>query len=155
MKNLRKWFYLILFLSISCNRAKSQVFSGLAFGYDTKGSPIGNLSIGYNYEILNLQGEIRPSLTRKVEMNNLLGLRLSLNLINPDEDGLSILPGVGYYYNHESSDKRNLNKWQLGYSIKSSIVVTDDGSLFIEGFYSNSFQITIGMQVTLHKKDHY
>lgn len=147
MKYYKKWFYLLLFLS-SCNYAKSQIFVAAGLGYDTKGTAISNLQMGYNRGLINAMAEIRPSLTRKVEMNNLLGFRLSLNLVNPDEDGLSISPGIGYYYNHKSSDKRTLNKWQYGYSLKSGIEITDTGELFFEGFYSDkSFQIEIGMQV--------
>lgn len=127
----------------------SQIFSSLAAGYDTKGTPIGTLAFGYNKGLLNFQGEIRPSLTRKVEMNNLLGFRLSANLVNPDEDGLMILPGIGYYYNRKSSDKRNLNKWQYGYTLKAGTEISEGGNaVFIEGMYiDRSAQITIGMQV--------
>lgn len=127
----------------------SQVFSSLSAGYDTKGTSIGAWAIGYNKGLINLQGEIRPSLTRKVEMNNLLGFRLSFNVVNPEDEGVSILPGVGYYYNHVSSDKRNLNKWQLGYTLKTGVDISEGGnSVFIEGMYiDKSVQISLGMQV--------
>lgn len=119
----------------------------MALGYDTKGVPIGNWAVGVNSTLFNFQAEIRPSLTRKVDMNNLFGFRLSANLIDPSVSGISILPGFGYYYNHRSSDKVILNKWQTGYSLKTMKDFTENGSAFIEGFYSSSFQLTIGMQV--------
>lgn len=127
--------------------SKGQVFTSIAVGYDFKGAPIGNWAIGYNKNLVNFAAEMRPSLTRKVETNNYFGMRLGFNLINPDEDGLSIIPSVGYYYNKRSNDKRQLNNWAAGYSLKGMIEVTETGNLFLEGFYSNSFQITCGIHV--------
>lgn len=141
---MKKLIILLLFIPLL---SKSQIFTSIAAGYDTKGAPIGNWAIGYNKNLFNVQAEMRPSLTRKVEMNNLFGFRLSANLVNPDEDGLSILPGIGYYFNRKSNDHKQLNKWVYGYSLKTGLDITETGTAFIEGFYSNSFQFTIGMQV--------
>lgn len=141
---MKKLIALLLFIPLL---SKSQVFSSLALGYDLKGAPIANWAIGYNKGIVNTQIEMRPSLTRKVETNNYFGMRIGMNVINPDDAGLSIIPGFGYYYNKRSNDKRQLNNWSAGYSLKSSLDITENGTAFIEGFYSNSFQFTIGMQV--------
>ena len=58
---------------------------------------------------------------------------------------ISILPGIGYYYNMKSEDKVNINHWEYGYSLKSIFKVTQNGSIFIEGFYANSLQLVAGI----------
>lgn len=144
---MKKIIYCILFKLIPVITF-GQAFTSIGTGYDTKGAIIGTLALGYNKGLINAEAEIRPSLTRKVEVNNLLGFRLSANLINPDEAGLSILPGIGYYRNLKSLDKTNLNKWQYAYTLKSSIEITETGALYIEGLYSEKeFQFSLGMTV--------
>lgn len=151
---MKKLFYYILFNLLPVITF-AQIFTSIGTGYDTKGAVIGTWALGYNKGIGNFQAEIRPSLTRKVEMNNLLGFRLSVNLINPDEAGLSILPGIGYYRNLHSMDKTDLNVWQYAYTLKSMIEVSENGNLYIEGLYTKkSFQFTAGIHFRFSNRDH-
>lgn len=150
---MKKFIYLLLFKLIPVITF-GQVHSGLALGYDTHNKLLGAWNIGYEKDIVVMDAEIRPNLTRNLPINNYCGFKLGLNLINPDEDGLSIIPGLGYYYDFRSMDKTKTNAYYFGYSLKSIIQVTNDGGLFIEGMYINkSAQITIGMNVKFENRD--
>lgn len=148
MKKLRHLLELLIFLTSYCiipNVCFSQLNTGLGYGYDTHGRAIATWSVGYEKGRVNFQGEMRPTLSRKIEMNNLLGFRLSANLINPNGSFISILPGIGYYYNFRSEDKVKINHWEYGYSLKSIFKVTENGNIFIEGFYATSLQLVAGI----------
>lgn len=157
MKKLKHLFYLFIFLC-SCNNSKSQINSGLFLGYDTHGRMISTWSIGYEKSIFNFQGEIRPSLSRNVAAHNYIGFRFSLNLENPDGEemtGLSVLPGIFYGYDLKSQDKVYLNKWFFAPTLKTIIMITDNGGLSFDGMYINkSVQISMGIHLRFTNRDH-
>lgn len=156
-KRIIHWLTFFAFLT-GCNKAHSQVNTTLAAGWDSHGRAIAFWSVGYQKSIFNLNGEIRPSLSRSSFAHNYIGGRFSINLIDPDAQemtGLSIMPGVGYFYDLKSSDKTNLNKYYWAACLRTHIKVTDDGALTFDAIYLNkSMQLSIGMTVLFHNRDH-
>jgi hypothetical protein len=157
MKKLKQLIYLLAFLTV-CSKAHSQVNSTMAVGWDSNGRAIAFWSVGYQKSVFNLNGEIRPSLSRSSFSHNYIGFRAAINLIYPDAQemtGLSILPGVGYFFDMKSQDKTNLNHYYWAYCLRTHIKVTDDGALTFDGIYLNkSLQLSIGMTVLFHNRDH-
>lgn len=157
MKKLKRLLFLLAFLT-GCTKAHSQVNTTMALGYDTHGRAIAFWSVGYQKSIFNLNGEIRPSLSRSSFAHNYIGGRFSINLIDPDAQemtGLSIMPGVGYFYDLKSSDKTNLNKYYWGPCLRTHIKVTDEGALTFDAIYLNkSMQLSIGMTILFKYRDH-
>lgn len=133
----------------------SQVNTGMALGYDTHGRAVAALSVGATIgKILEIQGEVRPSLSRSAFAHNYIGGRIGLNLINSDLDGLSIIPGAGYFYDLKSQDKPDLNKYYWGAFLKSIIMVTENGGLFVDAMYINkSVQASIGIHFKFTRQD--
>lgn len=146
-----KQITVILILLLPCI-SFAQLNTGIAAGYDTHGRAIANWYVGATIsKIIEVTGEIRPSLTRSVFAHNYIGSKIGLNLTSPDHAGLRIIPAIGYYYDLKSQDKTNLNKYYWAASLKTVMQINDSGNgLFLEGLYiGKSAQITVGINVTL------
>lgn len=146
---MKKLFFLLLLLPCL---SFAQLNAGIAAGYDTHGRAMATGYMGATiWQIVEVTGEIRPSLTRSAFSHNYMGGKIGMHIINPDDAGLSIIPAVGYYYDLKSQDKTNLNKYYWAASIKTVLQLTDGGNgAFLEGMYINkSAQFTIGINVTL------
>ncbi len=127
----------------------AQVNLGIGAGIDIKGhDPVVNTYIGYSYQNVFITAEIRPAATRTAFKNNYLGGKIGYDLSNSER--YSIIPSIGYYYNKISSDKRELNNFKLGYSVKGILYLKDRNGIFAETFYSDRLQFCIGMHVTLN-----
>lgn len=143
MKKLRHLLELLIFLTSYCiipNVCFSQLNTGLGYGYDTKGKAIATWSVGFEKRRLNVEGQIRPSLTRNVKTNNYIGGSVGYNLVAPSDAYLkafSLIAYVGYFYDHVSSDKVILNKYFFSGALRAIKMINENGGLFLESFYIN------------------
>jgi hypothetical protein len=129
---------LLLIILMIPSLTKAQLHTGIGIGTDFKHA-VAALNIGYKIDHFVIEGEIAPSLTRDVSTHNYMGFKAGISLGN-------IIPSVGYYYDHVSSDKTQLNASHFGYSIKAYKMVNDRGGLFVNGLYIHkSFQLTAGI----------
>lgn len=146
MKNLKKLFILFIFFC-SCKHAIGQVYSEMSAGYDTNGRLIGILSLGcIASNILEIQGEIRPSLTRSIYAHHYVGLSGGIRLLNDEENTLHVSMGAGYFHDLVSNDHKELNKSYLGTYVKGVKMINDRGGVSIGVLYLNSSaQFTAGI----------
>lgn len=142
---------IIILLLLPCI-SFAQLNAGIAAGYDTHGHGIATGYIGATIgQIVEVTGEIRPSLTRSVFAHNYIGGKIGMHIVNPNDAGLSIIPAIGYYYDLKSQDKTSLNKYYWAPSLRTGMQMNDSGNgFFIEGMYiAKSAQFTIGINVVL------
>lgn len=125
----------------------AQMTSSLGYGYDLNGRAMAKWSVGYTaFQIVELEGEIRPSISRNIFAHNYVGFRGGIHAVNPDESGLFLIIGAGYYYDMRSQDKKSWNKDYLGTFVKGGTMLNENGGLFLEGlFINNSAQFCLGI----------
>lgn len=134
--------------------AKSQVYVDLGAGaaYTTPSQktesymiPITKLAVGYQFGNVVSEGIVQPSLTRKVNAPNYLGVKLGYNF-------LGIIPSVGYLYDYCNSDNPEMNKWvaSLGVKFQRNIINDENsnGNIYGEIMYTKiSYQFTVGFNI--------
>lgn len=108
-------------------------------------TPIMRLSAGYQFSNnITTEGIIQPSLSRKVNSPHFFGLIAGYNLNG-------FIPAIGYMYNYCNSDDFSQNSGSIGYSLKYTVTVNDNGGLFIDALYSQKyFQLTAGFHVVFN-----
>jgi len=140
------WLIILLLGNIKCT---AQLNTGLGIGYDTHGRAIASWSAGYEKGRFNVEGQIRPSLTRNVKTNNYIGGNIGLNLINaPDAylKAFSLIAYAGYFYDRVSNDKLILNKYYFSGSLRAIKMINENGGIFAETMYINkSIQASFGI----------
>lgn len=142
MKKLLKLISIAILLSCFAS-VKAQVNFDMGAGYSTDKNF--TAQIGLNYEVSNLciGGEIRPSITRKIESMQLFGFRGGYNVLNEET---AIIPFIGYYYNKFSDSKLTKGEWITGYGIRAYKMVNDDAAVYIEPCYlKNNAQVNFGI----------
>lgn len=103
--------------------------------------PAVKISGGYQAGSIVLEGEIRPTVTKKQNSSTNLGAKVGYNF-----NGL--IPAAGYYYNYCNSDNPENNTSGIGLSLKYIVQVNDKGGVYFEGMYVNkSYQLTAGFHV--------
>lgn len=151
---MKKLFILLIGLPFT---SEGQLNTGIGAGWDTHGRAVAVWSVGCSVaKLVEVQAEIRPSVSRSVFAHNYMGGRIGLNLINPDDAGLSVIMGGGYFYDKKSSDKTSLNKYYWGTFVKSIIQVNErsNGCLFVEALYiNNSAQFAVGIHYKFTKQE--
>lgn len=105
-------------------------------------APVMKISAGYQFENnIDIEGMIQPSLTRKVNTSNYLGLKAGYNF-------QGLLPSVGYLYNYRNADDVSMNRWEAAFALKYQFEVNDNGGLYIEALYTkSSYQATVGFHI--------
>ncbi|MGN6530720.1 MAG: hypothetical protein ACTHK0_03055 [Ginsengibacter sp.] len=105
--------------------------------------PVVKMAAGYDIKNLMLEAELRPTLTRKRNSSNDLGIKAGYRFNH-------FIPAIGYYYNYCNSDNPINNTSGIGYSLEYDVPVTQNGDLYIEGAYlNNSYQLTAGFHIPL------
>lgn len=139
-------FTVIMILLFGC-KSYGQIHSDMALGYDTHGRAIASLSVGVTAsEILEIQGEIRPSLSRSSFSHNYAGFRGGLRLINLNESTFYVSLGGGYFHDLKSNDHKELNKNYFGTYIKGVQMINDRGGVLLDLLYiNNSLQVSTGI----------
>ena len=130
MKKLLKSLSILIWLGLFASvKSEAQVNFDMGAGYSTDKNF--TAQIGLNYEVSNFSigGEIRPSITRKVESIQLFGFRAGYNVLN---DETAIIPFIGYYYNKFSDSKMQKGEWLTGYGVRVSKMVNDIGGVYLE-----------------------
>ena len=139
-------YIIILFSLFFTTKIQAQLQSGIGIVYDTRGNAIAQLSAGYEIGILQINAEIRPSLTRKSLAHNYIGGGLSFNLLAPTQEIHYLFAGAGYYYDDRSHDAKTLNSSHVGYSLRYVWMMNYQGAIYFQPMYiNNSIQITAGM----------
>jgi len=130
---------------------KSQVYvdfgAGAAYTAPTQKTesymvPVMKLAFG-GYDIGNVVTEVivQPSLTRKVNAPNYLGVKLGYNFFG-------IIPSVGYLYDFCNSDDVTNNKWVASYGVKFQKNINENGNIYGELIYTKiSYGFTIGVNI--------
>lgn len=148
LKELIKLFITIAYLT-GCQPSIAQVNANFAAGADTHKHIVYNLGFGYDVGRLQFTGEIRPSFTRDADTHNYLGFKGGIGLFNEADAYLlskQLYAEVGYYRDHVSEDKTELNKWHYAAGIKGVKMITEQGGITGELLYINeSVQANFGM----------
>lgn len=132
-----------------------QFHIGIGLGYGTDNKAVAALNIGYEWTILVVDAQIRPTLSRDnlttKNFNNYIGGSLGINLINPDDAGLSVIPSVGYYHNSQVNGLKGYNEDCFGYSLKSIIMFKEEVGLQFEGLYINKgVELLVGIAIKFY-----
>jgi hypothetical protein len=137
MKNL----LIILLLLPLVTHAQLNVTLGA--GTDFKNS-VANMGLGYETNNMIMEASISPSITRNVNTHNYMGIAAGYH-VGP------FIPAIGYYYDHVSSDKTDLNKYYVGYSIKAVKEINDNGGVYLSGMYINNQTLLTGGVIIIIK----
>jgi len=137
ISTMKKLFLIFLCLPAFAN---SQMTFNMGAGTDFKNA-LAHISIGYQDNAMVVEAIEQPTITRKSNSNNYFGIKAGYNFHN-------IIPGIGYYYNYKSADKKEQNHFAPGISLKYLLIINVNGGLYIEGTYiEKAFQLTAGFNV--------
>lgn len=155
LKPIRKIEMILIFCFISLASSSQAHFDiGGGFGNlrsdksgheNTQGigiiTPIMRLAGGYQFGNIATEAIIQPALTNKVNSPHFFGATIGYNING-------FIPAIGYMYNYSNSDDHSQNSGSVGYSLKYSFSVNDNGGLFFDALYSQKyFQLTVGFHV--------
>ena len=142
MKKL--FIFLLIIMLTTATTAQARTNIGAGWNLDSN-VPVVAMNLSYESKKIVFEGVFNPTATRRVNGTNYTGFRLGYNIAG-------VIPSVGYYYNFYNSDqKKEFNKWRVGYSVKVARIINEDGGIFLNGLYSNSVQLTIGFFINLIK----
>ncbi len=105
--------------------------------------PVVKMAAGYQINHVVLEAELRPTVTRKRNSPNNLGIKAGYRINH-------FIAGVGYYYDYHNSDDPTNNTTGFGYSLEYVVPLTQNGDFYAEGAYlNNSYQLTAGFHIPL------
>lgn len=130
---MKKVIFTIL-LMLATWSARSQANVQFGFNGTTQGHVAIELSMGYNFGPVLLQGGYLNSLTLSPKagaaINLQVGKRIYLN------DTWYAEPAAGYSYNHKSSDNKELNSYSMIYSAGIGRNI-NQGAILLKASYVN------------------
>lgn len=139
---------LVMVIVMCATKCHAQLYTDAGIGTDFKHA-VATWNVGIEAQGVTAEAFITPSLTRNVSASNFLGVKVGYNILSGlpgDPSGVNLIPSIGYYYDHVSSDKKRLNTSHAGYSLKYIKQVSERGYLFANAAYVGGVvQVTTGI----------
>lgn len=135
-------------------KAQVSVNFGLGAGY-TKVQPfkrnlkpisgVFNWGLQYEYKTLVVKGDLMGLIVRNGFENKKMITGVSLGKVFFN----SLTPSIGYYYSKVSSEYRELNSKDIGYSLEYYYKLGDPGGIYLSSMYIDKYIIvTLGFRGT-------